>query len=48
MVDGAVSIAALSVYPGKQARIMSCKMLQNAKKTAGKVVRRAKGFVGNE
>lgn len=45
MVDGGVSIAVRSVYPGKQARILSCEMLQEAKKTADQVVRRAQRFV---
>ena len=47
MVDGGVSIAVRSVYPGKQARILSHEVLQEAKK-AGKVVRRAQSFVGHE
>ena len=48
MVDGDVSIAVRSVYPGKQARILSYEVLQEAKKTAGKVVCRAQSFVGHE
>ena len=32
MVDGVVSIAVRSVYPGKQARILSSEVLQEAKK----------------
>lgn len=32
MVAGAVSIAVRSVYPGKQALILSCEMLQEAKR----------------
>jgi hypothetical protein len=32
MVDGGVSIAVRSVYPGKQARILSYEVLQEAKK----------------
>ena len=32
MVDGAVSIAVRSVYPDKQARILSYELLQEAKK----------------
>ena len=48
MVDGGVSIAVRSVYPGKQTRILSSEVLQEAKKTAGKVVRRAQSFVGHE
>jgi len=32
MVDGGVSIAVRSVYPGKQARILSYELLQKAKK----------------
>jgi hypothetical protein len=42
MVDGGVSIAVRSVYPDKQARILTYEVLQEAIKTAGKVVRRAK------
>jgi len=45
MVDGGVSIAVRSNYPGKQARILSYEVLQEAEKTAGKVVRRAQRFV---
>jgi hypothetical protein len=48
MVDGGVSIAVRSVYPGKQARILSYEVLQEAKKTAGKVVCRAQSLVGHE
>jgi hypothetical protein len=49
MVDGGVSIAVRSVYPGKQARIiLSYEVLQEAKKTAGKLVCRAQAFVGHE
>jgi hypothetical protein len=44
MVDGGVSIAVRSVYPGKQARILSYEVLQEAKKTAGKGVCRAQSF----
>ena len=44
MVDGGVSIAVRSVYRGKQARILSYELLQEAKKTAGNVVRRARKF----
>ena len=44
MVDGGVSIAVRSVYPGKQARILSYEVLQEAKNTAGKGVRRAQSF----
>jgi len=47
MVDGDVSIAVRSVYPGKQARILFYEVLQEAK-TAGKVVCRAQSFVGHE
>ncbi len=47
MVDGGVSIAVRSVYPGKQARILSYEVLQEAK-NAVKVVRRAQSFVGHE
>jgi len=32
MVDGGVSIAVRSVYPGKQARTLSYEVLQEAKK----------------
>jgi len=32
MVDGGVSIAVRSVYPSKQARILSYEVLQEAKK----------------
>jgi hypothetical protein len=46
MVDGGVSIAVRSVYPGKQARIRSSKVSQEAKKPAGKVGRREQSFVG--
>jgi hypothetical protein len=45
MMDGGVSIAVQSIYPGKQARILSYEVLQEAEKTAGKVVRRAQRFV---
>jgi hypothetical protein len=45
MVDGGVSIAVRSVYPGKQVRILSYEVLREAGKTAGKVVRRAQSFV---
>ena len=48
MVDGVVSIAVRSVYPGKQVRILSSEVLQESKKTAGKVVCRAQSFVGYE
>jgi hypothetical protein len=48
MVDGDVSIAVRSVYPGKQARILSYEVLQEAKKTAGKVVCRAQSLVDHE
>ena len=48
MVDGGVSIAVRSVYPGKQARILSSEVLQEAEKTAGNVVRRAESSVGHE
>ncbi|MCI0427943.1 MAG: hypothetical protein L0Z46_08015 [Nitrospiraceae bacterium] len=48
MVDGGVSIAVRSVYPGKQACILSSEVLQEAKKTAGNVVRQAQSFVGHE
>jgi len=41
MGDGGVSIAVRSVYPGKQARILFYEVLQEAKKTSGKVVCRA-------
>jgi hypothetical protein len=44
MVDGGVSIAVRSVYPGKQARILSYEVLQEAKKTAGKGVCRAQSL----
>ena len=44
MVDGGVSIAVRSVYPGKQARILSYELLQEAIKAAGKEMRRAQGF----
>jgi hypothetical protein len=36
MVDGGVSIAGRSVYPGKQARILSYEVLQEAKKLPAK------------
>ena len=36
MVDGGVSIAVRSVYPGKQARILSYEVLQEAKKLPAK------------
>ena len=36
MVDGGVSIAVRSVYPGKQARILSHEVLQEAKKLPAK------------
>jgi hypothetical protein len=36
MVDGGVSIAVRSVYPGKQARILSYEVLQEAKKQPAK------------
>ena len=45
MVDGGVSIAVRSSYPGKQARILFYEVLQEAEKTAGRVVRRAQSFV---
>jgi hypothetical protein len=48
MVDGGVSIAVRSVYPGKQARILSSEVSQQVKKTAGKVARRAQSFVDRE
>jgi hypothetical protein len=48
MVDGAVSIAVRSVYPSKQGRILSSKVLQRAKKTDGNVEGRAQSFVGRE
>ena len=48
MVDGGVSIAVRSVYPSKQARILSYEVLQQVKKTAGIVVRRAQSFVDHE
>ena len=48
MVDGGVSIAVRSVYPGKQARILPSEVLQQVKNTAGKVVRRAESFFGHE
>ena len=48
MVDGGVSIAVRSVYPGKQARILSYEVLKEAKKTAGKGVCRAQSLVGHE
>jgi hypothetical protein len=48
MGDGGVSIAVRSVYPGKQARNLFYEVLQEAKKTAGKVVCRAQSFVGHE
>jgi len=48
MVDGGVSIAVPSVYPGKQARLRSYEMLREAGKTAGKVVCRAENFVDHE
>jgi len=41
-------IGVRSVYPGKQARILFYEVLQEAKKTAGKVVCRAQSFVGHE
>ena len=44
MVDGGVSIAVRSVYPGKQARILSYELLQEAIKAAGKEMRRAQRF----
>lgn len=48
MVDGGVSIAVRSVYPSKQARILSYEVLQEAEKTAGKAVCRTQSFVGYE
>jgi hypothetical protein len=48
MVDGGVSIAVRSSYPGKQARILSYEVLLEAEKTAGRVVRRAQGFVDHK
>jgi len=36
MVDGGVSIAVRSVYPGKQARILFYEVLQEAKKLPAK------------
>jgi hypothetical protein len=48
MVGGAVSIAARSVYPGKQAPIPVSEALKETKRTTGKVVRRAPSFVGHE
>ena len=48
MVDGGVSIAVPSIYPGKQVCTLSFEVLREAKKTAGKVVRRAENFVGHE
>ena len=36
MVDGSVSIAVRSVYPGNQARILSYEVLQEAKKLPAK------------
>jgi hypothetical protein len=36
MVDGGVSIAARSVYPGKQARLLFSEVLGDAEKRAGK------------
>jgi hypothetical protein len=47
-VGGGVSIAVRSVYLGKQVCTLSSEVLQEAKKTAGKVVRRAENFVGHE
>jgi hypothetical protein len=41
MVDGGVSIAVRSVYPGKQARILPSEVLLETKISAGRVVRRA-------
>ena len=48
IVGGGVSIAVRSVYLGKQVCTLSFEVLQEAKKTAGKVVRRAENFVGHE
>ena len=48
MGDGGVSIAVRSVYPGKQARILSSEVLREAKQTSAKVVRLAENFVGHE
>jgi len=45
MVDGAVSIAVRSIYRGEQARTRTYEVLQEAEKTAGKVVRRAQHFI---
>ena len=36
MVDGGVSIAGRSVYPGRQPRILSYEVLQEAKKLPAK------------
>ncbi len=38
MVDGGVSIAARSVYPGTQARLLQSEVSQEAEKRADKVV----------
>lgn len=37
MVDGGVSIAVRSVYPGTQARLLYYNVLQEAEERAGKV-----------
>jgi hypothetical protein len=48
MVDGGVSIAVRSVYPGKQTFILSSEVLLNTKTNADRVVHRAESFVGHE
>lgn len=49
MVDGAVSIAVRSAYPGKQTGLqLLSDVLQEAKNMAGKVVCRAQSSIGNK
>jgi len=47
MVDGAVSIAVRSVYPGKQAALLLSDVLQETQNLAGKVLRRAQSSLGH-
>ena len=47
-MGGGVSIAVRSVYLGKQVCTLSFEVLQEAKKTAGKVMCRAENFVDHE
>ena len=48
MVDGGVSIAARSVYPGAQARCLLFEMLREAEKRAGKMSCLQHNGVGHE